>query len=616
MPHDKNPNNNKPFLPRLASTKSPITPRLAVQHLRASPSPSVASPRLDVTRSNVVKSPILAREDVNTPVTLLLNSNITPRSALRKSRLETGSNTSTPSGTPIQSPVTDAGSRARSAVRGKGYGNTNIHKRPQSVVLDNHSALGSFASKTTPFVHGTRSGNSSPSDDGFSATSSSTFFHASEAKSMEAPPPPQPKRTPTFIYANGEQERRSNGGICRSPSPTLSTVSTKSHKSQFHHADGRPEAPIVPPRSAHMARNASPELRPPLIRGQSTTSQSSSHFPLRPPSPQKASFHLTFRKGASQILPNRAPVVPILPPVHSPSSPKNKRKSTIEAQLAGTPQPHNRAGSLSSIDTSPSSRKSSVSAGDLSLRQAIHVRGSPSVSPSPRMSQSKLPKKGSIDITSDLRSATAGSIVSQPSLPPMSPSVPQSPGHKSSIQVPPKFAEAAANARRERKVLDLEISNSSLLAINRQLEREVRRQKMELRRFRRLSRAGRLSSLGSVIPDHNGDEDSGSEGEDDTPSGDQNSEGEEASDVDDDESPNLSSLSEESLDSSNMSPAALTERGTARLERDEKRLKLDLDRHRQLLVDSQKMNQSLKRCMAWTEEMIAEGKKALAYKVC
>jgi hypothetical protein len=42
-------------------------------------------------------------------------------------------------------------------------------------------------------------------------------------------------------------------------------------------------------------------------------------------------------------------------------------------------------------------------------------------------------------------------------------------------------------------VLDLEISNSSLLAINRTLEREMRKQSAELRRFRRLSRSGRLS---------------------------------------------------------------------------------------------------------------------------
>ena len=76
-----------------------------------------------------------------------------------------------------------------------------------------------------------------------------------------------------------------------------------------------------------------------------------------------------------------------------------------------------------------------------------------------------------------------------------------------------------------------------------------------------------------------------------------------------------SSLSDESIASSSLSPDALAVRDAARLAKDEKRLHLDLTRHRQLLVDSQKMNQSLKRCMAWSEEMIAEGRRALDYKV-
>jgi hypothetical protein len=50
-------------------------------------------------------------------------------------------------------------------------------------------------------------------------------------------------------------------------------------------------------------------------------------------------------------------------------------------------------------------------------------------------------------------------------------------------------------------------------------------------------------------------------------------------------------------------------------ERDEKRLKLDLSKHQQLLIDSQKMNQSLKRCLGLSEELINEGKKAIAYTV-
>lgn len=52
-----------------------------------------------------------------------------------------------------------------------------------------------------------------------------------------------------------------------------------------------------------------------------------------------------------------------------------------------------------------------------------------------------------------------------------------------------------------------------------------------------------------------------------------------------------------------------------RRRRDARRLELDISKHQQLLIDSQKMNQSLKRCLGWTEELIKEGKRALAYQV-
>ncbi|KMU80595.1 hypothetical protein CISG_08505 [Coccidioides immitis RMSCC 3703] len=143
--------------------------------------------------------------------------------------------------------------------------------------------------------------------------------------------------------------------------------------------------------------------------------------------------------------------------------------------------------------------------------------------------------------------------------------------------------ELAANARTERKVLDLEISNSSLLAINRTLEREMRRQNAELRRYRRLSRAGRLSITTSHRPVSGGGLSIVSEtdnGADETRSPDGGVEGEEQ-------------------------PRA----------RDEKHLLDDLARHQQLLIDSQKLSQSIGRCLEWTESLITEGRKALEYQV-
>jgi ElaB/YqjD/DUF883 family membrane-anchored ribosome-binding protein len=49
--------------------------------------------------------------------------------------------------------------------------------------------------------------------------------------------------------------------------------------------------------------------------------------------------------------------------------------------------------------------------------------------------------------------------------------------------------------------------------------------------------------------------------------------------------------------------------------RDEKRLMLDLSKHQQMLLDSQKLTQSIRRCLTCTEELISDGNKALEYTV-
>lgn len=145
--------------------------------------------------------------------------------------------------------------------------------------------------------------------------------------------------------------------------------------------------------------------------------------------------------------------------------------------------------------------------------------------------------------------------------------------------------------------MDLEITNSSLAAINRTLEREMRKQTAELRRYRRLSRSGRLS----ILPTHKHENDLSDMDEEDEES-EENSE--------DDESEESSCA-----DESQKSPEALAESDRKHSKRDEKLLQLDLSKHQQLLEDSQKMNQSLKRCLGFTEEMIKEGKRQLAFKV-
>jgi hypothetical protein len=169
--------------------------------------------------------------------------------------------------------------------------------------------------------------------------------------------------------------------------------------------------------------------------------------------------------------------------------------------------------------------------------------------------------------------------------------------------------ELAANARRERKVLDLEITNSSLAAINRTLEREMRKQTAELRRYRRLSRSGRLSIATTASRKTSSGTISLLDGTDGEILSDM-SEEEDEDDLDED-----TDYSSESMDEGSLSPGAMAESDLRHRKRDEQRLQLDLSKHQQLLIDSQKMNQSLKRCLGWTEELISEGKKALAYSV-
>lgn len=162
----------------------------------------------------------------------------------------------------------------------------------------------------------------------------------------------------------------------------------------------------------------------------------------------------------------------------------------------------------------------------------------------------------------------------------------------------------AANARRERKVLDLEITVSSLAAINRTLEREMRKQTAELRRYRRLSRSGRLSiAAASSVQASSETVTVGEDGED----------GEDLNLLSEEEEDGESE--EETSDEGSLSSGALEESDLRHRRRDEKRLQLDLIKHQQLLIDSQKMNQSLKRCLGWTEELITEGRKALEYRV-
>lgn len=418
------------------------------------------------------------------------------------------------------------------------------------------------------------------------------FFHASDARPHEQPAPQ--KKAPVFFYANGEQDQSVRAR--ETPSPPLSSAGRSQPESKFFHADSIPEA-----------RGAAPILTPPPLSASpepwSNLATTPGHS-LRPPSPSKEHMHLSYRKGVSQVLrPNlqsRPSALSILsgPPTPDPSIDRSRRKSSAASSTVRFG--HSKSASLSSIDSTNSLKK-------------VSTHEHPYISPSPLHNENRIVSNGSLPesvVSAPAEPTEALSGLATPN--PMSPTKP-APGQS----VLEHMNELAANARRERKVLDLEISNNSLLAINRSLEREVRKQKAELRRFRRLSRAGRFSTdtivsnleeylvVGTTEPGSLTDM---SEEEEEDEKG-----GEEAPQEEIEEEPEDSS--ESSFDEGAMSPTTLAERDAAHRLRDEKRLQLDLSKHRELLIDSQKMNQSLKRCLGWTEELIKEGQKALAYQV-
>ena len=424
--------------------------------------------------------------------------------------------------------------------------------------------------------------NNPPSETGSRKDASSLFFHANDARPHEQPAlvlaTAPPKKTPTFFYADGRQDDAPPKHNV--PSPPLSSVGRAQPESKFFHADSLSEKkdrqPILTPPVMPM----SPDLLPPSENLQS----------LRPPSPTKDFAHLSYRKGASQVRPALSrgssgnSALAILAGPNTPDvSDRTRRRSSVASTIK---RGHVKSSSLSSIDSVTSLKKAPTAESSAMAPSPLHTEnrapGDAAATPSPRL--------------------TAFSPIGSP----VSGSPSRNTDGKSALEM---MNELAANARRERKVLDLEISNSSLLAINRSLEKEVRKQKAELRRFRRMSRAGVFSvdtageplETSAIGAGNIGDLSDMSEAEE-----------EETPEEEEEEDPESS---DSSFDDSALSPSAQLERDETHRSRDEKRLQLDLSKHREMLNDSQKMNQSLKKCLGWTEQLIKDGQKALEYKV-
>ena len=605
-------NNPRPLKPTLASNrpapaKTPLAPRLAVA---SSASSTVSSQSSRTTRTAASPAPrpsapvhagaagagaagaAAAASDGLAAARPYVSSNISTRSSSsRKSRAapDSASTPSRPSST-VDFPLREHHATAHSAV-GK---SSAAAARPRSTPGPSSYATPA-ARPPLASVY-----NHAPADAGARKDSSPLFFHANDARPHEQPTPaPAPvKRTPTFFYADGRQDDSPRHSV---PSPPLSSLGRAPSESKFFHADSLSEPRDRPPILTPPPIPTSPEPLPPPATAHGAS--------LRPPSPNRDWAHLSYRKGASQVRPalsrggssasaNNSPMAILGGPHTSDASDVTRRRSST-ASMIKRGGGHAKSSSLSSIDSVTSLRKVSANEPPAMTPSPLHAEKSAAAStPSPEHAASASPRY------------TAFSPLNSPK----SASPTRTNDTKSALEM---MNELAANARRERKVLDLEISNSSLLAINRSLEKEVRKQKAEIRRFRRMSRAGHFTATTIDFPSDSsaigassrGDLSDMSEEETHDEEDDEEEEEEEEPEEEEPES------SHSSLDDSALSPSAQLKRDEAHRTRDEKRLQLDLSKHRDMLNDSQKMNQSLRKCLGWTEQLIKDGQKALEYKV-
>ncbi|KAF2632778.1 hypothetical protein BU25DRAFT_382563 [Macroventuria anomochaeta] len=602
MPIDRStPNNSRPLMPTLASNrtaangKTPVTPRLALAP--SAPASSSSQTGRTVRSANGVAPRLAAPiKDDTTPAKSLLSTNITPRTTTRKSRVGVGSSSSTPNASPATTPIS---SRPSSTV---GFAHRE-HGSAQSgpVINANHSAptgprprstVGSNSHNVTPTPRLPLSSvyNHTPPETSQAKDGSPMFFHANSIKSPKEQAPPQrpPQKKPAvFFHANGDEANSPRGPAVPSPpsSAASSAVGRPQLGSKFLHADSTPEVRSPPMLSPPIVA-AIPDLPPNPAAPQGPA--------VRAPSPTKDWGHLSYRKGASQIMrPNlhtRNSALSVLSGISvTEELDSSRRRSSVTSSLSRPG--HYKSASLSSIDSVADLRR-------------VPSHEAHATTPSPTYHGSRVVSNSS-SVADNIAPTPSPLAISQNALPsPGLASPTKAAGGQSALEM---MNELAANARRERKVLDLEISNSSLLAINRSLEKEMRKQKAELKRFRRMSRAGRFSidaitsTLDTFPAKRTSDLSDMSEVEED--------EGEEVPSEEELES------SESSFDESVLENGDQAERDEAYRLKDEKRLQLDLAKHRGLLMDSQKMNESLKRCLGWTDQLIKDAQKALDYKV-
>ncbi|KAF4970770.1 hypothetical protein FSARC_2283 [Fusarium sarcochroum] len=438
----------------------------------------------------------------------------------------------------------------------------------------------------------------------FRASDAPTTIHTSNRTSLGS-------QKPTALSKASKEPKKTTSPPTSAPYTPILNVAPESSTSKFFYANDAPDLKPGPQTSGQTSANSSTSR---LHTGRPSTSSSSNgqtnhghSLPPRPHSPIKiAQPTPSILKNTGTPGLNSRPHIASPPQIASPpplapaATITSKRRVSIEVPPK-RPRGHARTGSVPNFEQSHSPRP------PMSPSRLSSEFGSPPGSPGslqPALTMASI-LQAAEDID-DEDEEDAKDDVSQPEL--------QSPT-KSSHGEP--VSELVANARRERKVQDLEITNASLEAINRTLERQLRKQTAEIRRYKRLSRSGRLSAVASAassrvpsaalsdVPINLSDL---SEEDDSAPSEDEEHDSFDESDM----SMTDSASASEPLDPQD---EKAMEKAMSRRKKDEDRLQLDLSKHRDILVDSQKINQSIKRCLNWTEVLIKEGQKALEYKI-
>lgn len=545
-----------------AASRPPLTPKIA-----SSKQPSPAVSPLGAARRPQIQHKSSSQETGSSASPLL--ANITPRTGTRQTRVESAN--STPSGTPNADRRTpDAGDDSRT-----GLGVSNLALEPSS-----------RSNIHSPDQHPDR-------DD-------SKFFYASDVppgsgSQPQQRPPSVAQRPVTFFHANGASADAR--GTTSPPGGAFTPVLASTPEptsSKFFYANGTPDyhKPTLAPSGPGSTVSTSSRMAAPRpATGHSATGSGPAS---RPMSPVKAPAPAPPLQGSA--MPAVRPAMASPPTLTPATSANGKRRVSIEEPARDSPpsaaRGHGRTGSVPTFEqfTLPANQQ-----------QSPHSSLAASPPLSPALSKPAMTMASLLQAADELSEGDSrGEDDPEPGM--------QSP--TKSVHSNDPVSELVANARRERKVQDLEITNASLEAINRTLERQLRKQTAELRRYRRLSRSGRLSTASGVSSRV-------------------------ASAAMTDRSVSLSDLDEgdeagagdgqDSLDESDFSSDDCTEsdadgdddgaRMDARRKRDEMRLQLDLTKHQELLIDSQKMNHSIKRCLDWTDVLIKEGNKALAYSV-